>query len=113
MNLLRAKVRRKGEWWEIELLDLGVVADGASETAMLRELEYTLTAEYHLALQANQTPFVKLLKGVPVEVTDSWNDGNKSLRTLNLPDEVKQALAAVFHVRSLNPFRIYEDVIAA
>lgn len=109
MNLLRATVSRYEEWWELQLLDLDVVADGETEDAMLRELEYTLTSEYHLAVRHGETPFVRLFKGCPSEVSRSWEEDHKKFRTLNLTDEVKQALAAVFRSPVMSEFRVMED----
>lgn len=107
MNLLRAKVKDGPDWWEAKLLDLDIAADGASEDEMLRQVEYALVAEYHLALKYGQTPFVKIFtKDCPEEVRKSWEDGSKNLRTLNLPDVVRQALAAVFRRPSLGHFEL-------
>ncbi len=107
MNLLRATVRNKGGWWEIRLLDLNIVADGDSEQAMLRDLEFSLTAEYRLALKYNKTPFVSLYnKDCPEEVSKAWEDGGKNLRTLNLPDDVRQALSAVFRRPDIAQFAV-------
>lgn len=111
MNLLRAQVHRTEDWWEMKLLDLDLVADGDSEDAMLRDLEHTLIAEYHIALKFGQTPFVKLFKGCPPEVSKSWEDGGKKLRTLNLPTEVSMALSAVFHAPRLGSFEV--EAVAA
>ena len=99
MNLLRARVRTTDDgWWELVLLDLDIVADGDSENAMLRDLEHTLVAEYHLAVWAKETPFVRLFRGCPAGVSEAWEDGGKALRHLRLPTEVRQALAGVFRV---------------
>lgn len=113
MNILRARGGEKNGWWEMELLDLDIVADGESEHAMLRDLEHTLTAEYHLAIQASETPFVKLFKGCPMEVSRTWEDGGKSLRQLNLPPDVRQALAAVFRIPKIPEFGVSEFAHAA
>jgi hypothetical protein len=110
MNLLRATVSRTEEgWWELQLLDLDVVADGDSEDAMLRDLEHSLTAEYHLAVRNGETPFVRLFKGCPAEVSRAWQEDHKQFRSLNLTDEVKRALAAVFRSPVMNEFRVTED----
>lgn len=96
MNLLRAQARQKDGWMEMRLLDLDIVADGPSEDAVLRDLEHTLIGEYLLAIHMDQTPFVKLFRGCPPDVSKSWHDGDKKMKQLNLPMEVRMALAAVF-----------------
>jgi hypothetical protein len=106
MNLLRASVHQRAGWCEFQLLDLDIIADGADEDAAVRELEHALIAEYHLAIKYGHTPFVKLLTAVPTEVQDSWENGNKGFRELQLPPEVALALSAVFHVPNLSAFRL-------
>jgi hypothetical protein len=106
MNLLRAKVKNKNDWWELALLDLAIVADGASEDAMLRDLEHSLIVDYHLALKANQTPFVRLFRGCPAEVSRSWIDGGKNFRALNLPQDVSMSLGAVFRAPNIAQFTV-------
>src|SRR5690349_1676587 len=106
MNLLRATVRKGQDWWQIKLLDLDIVADGENETAMLRQVEHSLIAEYHLALKYGKTPFLNILLACPTEVSRSWEDGGKNLRTLSLPDEVRQALSAVFREPKISQFAI-------
>ena len=106
MSLLRATVRSKKDWWEAKLLDLNIVVDGESETALLRQLEHTLTAEYHLAIRFGQTPFVNLLLNCPDEVANAWEDDNKRLRTLNLPSDVRLALSTVFRKPKISEFKL-------
>lgn len=106
MSLLRATVRRARDWWELKLLDLDIVADGATEGEMLRELEHALVAEYHLALRAERTPFVDRLIACPIDLERAWEEGDKNLRMLNLPLEVRQALSAVFHKRRISQFHV-------
>lgn len=113
MNLLRAQVRTTDGWWELALLDLDIVADGGSEDEMLRDVEHALISEYHLALRAGETPFVKLFRGCPAEVSRAWESNDKALRFLKLPPEVKMALAAVFHAPSLCEFKVEPVVDAA
>jgi hypothetical protein len=109
MNLLRARVKHKKDWFQVELLDLAIFADGPTEEAMLRDLEHSLRSEYELALQAEETPFVKLFRGCPKEVSDSWHDdGEKKLRHLDLPAEVRRAIAAVFHSPSHKAFQVVD-----
>lgn len=106
MNLLRARVHHdeKRGWWELRLIDLAVVADGCSETEMLKQLEHALISEYRLAIKFGKTPFVNLFRGAPEDVCRAWQDGDKQLRSLDLPEEVSQALAAVFRAPQLVPF---------
>lgn len=89
----QSKVRDDGGWWEVMLMDLEIAADGESKEAMLRQLSYVITAEYHIAKANKQTPFANLIRNCPPEVR---KDGGKILRTLNLPDDVRSALAAAF-----------------
>jgi hypothetical protein len=106
MNLLRSSVKTERGWWEISLLDLNIVADGPTETAMLRELEHQLVAEYHLAVKAGETPFVKLLSGDP-ETRAVWDESpEKQFRTLNLPKDVSLALSVIFRRPNLNGFHV-------
>ncbi len=113
MSLLRATVRKTGDWWEAKLLDLNIVADGESEMAMLRDLEHTLVGEYHLALKLGQTPFMNVLLSCPREVADAWTSDDKRLRTLALPDDVRQALSAVFHRPNISEFKLDTTARAA
>lgn len=106
MGLLRATARMDRGWWEIKLLDLAVAADGDSETAMLKQLEHALVAEYLLAKELGQTPFVKLLLACPKEVHEAWTDDTKKFRTLSLPEEVRCALSAVFRLEQVAEFRV-------
>jgi len=110
MNLLRAHVRSEDGWWEIKLLDLDVVADGPTEAEMLEQVEHALIAEYHLALKRGKTPFLNILLAVPTEVRRAWDDGDKSLRVLNLPDDVRQALSAAFRTPTIDDFAIEKEV---
>lgn len=109
MNLLRATVRKTGDWWEVKLIDLKVVADGESESAMLRQLEYVLTAEYHLATRFARTPFVGLLRSVPTQEELVWCDGDKNFRQLNLPVEVRRAISAVFNSPTVTEFTLRDE----
>jgi hypothetical protein len=109
MNLLRAQVRAESGWWEIKLLDLDIAADGASEDEMLRQLEESLIAEYHLALDAGKTPFVAITLAIPTEAHRPWQGNPKKLRPLNLPDEVQRALAAALRQPTLTAFGIDKD----
>ncbi len=103
MGILRAKVSTtKDGFWEIALLDLAISADGVDEVSMLQNLEELLISEYHFSLHFKQTPFVRLLRNPSDEVKRSWTEGSKSLRALNLPDDVRQAIAAVMRFDSPN-----------
>lgn len=105
MNLLKAQVNNANNWWQIELLDLDVVADGASEQEMLRNLSFSLIAEYHFARKHGKTPFVDLIKGDPEKIR-SWKEGGKTFRQLDLPLAVSEALAAIFHEPLSQPYAI-------
>lgn len=109
-NILRATVRTNEPtgWWEVRLLDLKIGADGATEAEMLRQLEYALTAEYHLALEAGKTPFVELLNDPTMEKCQLWDEDDKSFRSLNLPEGVRVALSMVFRRPQLSQFQIVE-----
>lgn len=106
MYLLRAAVDSRDGWWELRLLDLDLVADGDSEEAMLKNLERTLTAEYHLAIAHNQAPFVRLFTGGQVTDDHACHEGDKTYRILNLPSQVAQALSVLFRTPSLSQFRV-------
>ncbi len=107
MNLLRARVSNSGGWWELHLLDLAIMADGASEDEVLRGLEHALMAEYQLALKYKKVPFVELFRECPDFVRASWeNDDGKKHRQLDLPDEVRLAIAAVFRLPTNAPFEV-------
>lgn len=106
MNLLRATVKQTDSLWELALLDLDVVAEGDSEDSMLRDLEHTLAAEYHVALNLGKTPFLDLMSDdCPEEVRRSWEDGGKKFRVLNLRPEVRAALAAAFRSPKIEGFQ--------
>jgi hypothetical protein len=113
MNLLRAQVRTRGGWWEIKLIDLNIVADGDSEEAMLHDLEYALTAEYHLAIKSGRIPFVNLCTSVPTAVAEAWKDDHKKFRRLDLPTEVSMALSAVLHHQTAAPIAVEAPASAA
>ena len=107
MNLLRAAVVEKNGWWEMRLLDLQIVADGASESAMLAELEHQLIAHYLLARKNGDTPFLGLLLACPVDGEQRWANGDKNFRALNLPEEVRMALSAAFRFpRIIEQFKV-------
>jgi len=106
MNLLRAAVRNNETRWEARLLDLAIAADGETEAAMLKDLEHSLTAECYLARKYGRTPFMNIRMAVPTEVAQSWADGGKTLRGLNLSDDVRQALAAALNTPSVSPFTV-------
>jgi hypothetical protein len=97
MNVLRARGGNIGDWWEIELLDLRIVADGATEAEMLRQLAHEITCHYHLALASGTTPFVSLLTRCDGVVADAWEEDNKKLNSLGLSEEVWTALSMVLH----------------
>lgn len=101
MNLLRAHVREYNGWWEVRLLDLDIMADGASEDEVLRQLEHSLTVEYHLARKAGQEPFVRLLLSPPGAPADPAGEetGAGKVRPLRIPAEVGAALAAAIRAR--------------
>ena len=106
MGLLRASVKNTPDWWEARLLDLDIFADGENEDKMLHELEHALVAHYYIALEHGRTPFVDLLVSCPRDVSQSWESGDKKLRSLNLPDEVRQALSAVFRSPTIADFKL-------
>jgi hypothetical protein len=110
MNLLRAHVRCTDGWWEIKLLDLDIVADGATEAEMLEHLEHALTAEYHLARKLKRTPFVSIMLAVPTDIRRPAAAPGASVRPLTLPDEVRQALAAAFRRPSPDDFAVEKKV---
>lgn len=110
MNLLKAKVNKSDTWWELELLALEICADGATEHDMLRDLERTLVAEYHLAKQQKRTPFVDLLteEGKREAAEAQWCEGGKQFRQLNIPQEVSMALSAVLHAKQFDSVSVIQ-----
>ena len=112
-NLLRANVTNTKDWWELRLLDLKVVADGATEAEMLQQLAYLLTAEYHIALKRNETPFVNIRRETPpIDLEEKWNEGGAKFGVLTLSVDVSNALAMVLGYKHLAPFRIAERAAA-
>lgn len=109
VGILRAKVSNSDGWWQVWLLDLDIFADGPSEQDMLRSLSFAIAAEYHAAIAVGQTPFFALRRTCPPEVSESWNHGGKSLRTLDLPDSVRAALSAAFGSQVISEFTIDPD----
>ncbi len=97
MNPIKAVGGHRNGWWEIELLELDVVADGESEEAMLDDLAHTLFGQYALAKMHQRTPFVNLLRNPSDPRPQRVPDAGDKLCRLNLPEEVSQALAAVLH----------------
>ena len=93
MNVLRARGGDIGGWWQIQLLDLRVVADGATEAEMLRQLAHELTCHYRLDLQSGKTPFVSLLNRCDSDVARTWEADHKKLNRLGLSEEVWSALS--------------------
>lgn len=107
MTLLRATVRTSPDWLEMKLLDIRIVADGPTEEAVLEELEYRLVAEYELALHYGETPFMNLIDpNCPEEVSRAWEDDGKKFRSLDLPNEVRAALAAAFKQPKLSTYQV-------
>lgn len=106
MGILRAKVSTtKDGFWEISLLDLAIAADGVDEHSMLKNLEELLVTEYHVAKHFKQTPFARLWRDPPAEVCASWSEGPQKIKILDLPDEVRMAIAAVMRWTS-SDFRL-------
>lgn len=108
MNPLRAIVRHTANgWWEGQLLDLDISADGPSEMEMVRELEHSIIAKYHLARKAGRTPFLDILLAVPTNVDRSWEaDAQRPGAELKLPPEVAIALAAILHAPQTDGFAL-------
>src|SRR5262249_7748542 len=112
-NVLRANVRSTKDWWELQLLDLKIVADGATEAEMLKQLEHVLTMEYHLALKCGKAPFVNLLLTAPEELQKFWDQGGAKIGWLKLPPEVSQAIAVLFQRPTVAPFCVEESNVEA
>jgi hypothetical protein len=105
MNLLRAHIRAAQDWWEVRLLDLDIVADGATEAEMIQQLEHALVSEYHLALKAGRTPFLNVLLAVPTGAQGA-RAGADALRVLKLPQEVAIALAGALRAPQIGDFAL-------
>lgn len=109
MNMLKAMVteHKDGKWWELRLVELAIVADGATESEMLAQLEYLLTAEYELAVRHGKTPFVGLLREEKAADECKWDEhDDKALRKLNLPEQVRLALATALRRETVGQFQL-------
>lgn len=101
-SILRASVKRHNigtaeEWWEMRLIDLAIVADGADEASVLEEIEHQLSCHYAMAHKLGRTPFIDLVHPeTPEEVCRRWESSDKKFKHLQLTDEVRQALADAF-----------------
>lgn len=109
MNMLRATVKQDARGWQLRLLDLAISADGQTEDAMLRDLEHALTAEYLLAKKFGQVPFAKLRSASESNKDQAWKRDGKSFRQLNLPAEVKEALALALGDPSPREFKVIAE----
>lgn len=109
MNLLRALVRTGGEGgvWEAQLLELDIVVDAPTLDALFDEIAYVLTAEYTLAVEYGQTPFINIVKCPPQALPDGFAmAGNPKLRQIALSDEVILALSLALLKPKLQPFSV-------
>ena len=106
MNLLKAEARSSQNWWEIRLLELDVVADGATEQEMLSNLRHNLIAQYYLDLKRGKTPFVSIAHTSEKKSTCPEEEDTTRFRDLGLPDEVRKALAAVLRKPTTNDFKV-------
>ena len=115
MNTLRALVRSSEDGGcEAQLLELDIAVHAANEDALLRQLEYILTAEYTLAMEAGLTPFANMVKATPQAFHDGWEaSGLPKVRPINLGTEVVQALAIALHTPKLLQFAVQPLRIAA
>lgn len=107
MNLIRATLSTKDGWREMRLLDLDIVVGGVDVEEILRQVEHALVSEYALAVSIGKTPFVEIFNAeCPDDVRRAWEEDHKQFRQLNLPQEVRLALAAVFREPKIGQFRI-------
>jgi hypothetical protein len=113
MNLLRASVAHDSHGWCLTLLDLEVVVEGDTEQEMLLQLEHALVAEYVLAKKFGQVPFAKLAKLCCDAREEKWSSESKTLKSLNLPAEVRSALAHAMGKPDMQEFRVQQVDSAA
>ena len=99
MNILQANVKNTDRWWQCELLQLEIIVEGETEQQMIEELEHRLKAEYVIALRAGRTPFVDLYRERDAAKGADWDNDHKKARALNLPEDVRKALAGVTHMK--------------
>ena len=101
-SMLRASAKRydigtPDEWWEMRLLDLAIIADGRCETEVLQEVEHQLICRYAMDRKLNRVPFADIVHpDTPMEVRAKWGHSHKKFCHLQLPDEVRAALANAF-----------------
>lgn len=109
MNLLRALVRTGGEGgvWEAQLLELDIAVAAPTQDALFDEIAYALTAEYTLAVERGQTPFINIVKCTPQAFHDGFAmAGTPKLRQIALSDEVIRALSIALREPKLQQFSV-------
>lgn len=105
MQTLKANlVNHLDKWFEITLLELDIIADGDTKEHAIEELEFAITAEYHLARLKEQTPFVDLILPAINQEEEKTNEiGNFPL---SLPEEVKDCLAKALGLSCVEQFSV-------
>ncbi len=92
---LRALVASMGGGYEARLLDLDIAVRADSEEQILREIEHALVVTYEIARDLGETPFVSVLRHSPRD--ERWHEKGARVGSIELPQEVAEALAAVLH----------------
>jgi len=102
MNTLRAVIMSSGDdsFFEAQLLELDIAVSASSVDDLFAEIEHALILEYHLANRYGTVPFSSFVNRVPPKYEEMWGsvaDDPIGVRSLNIPDEVAEALANVLH----------------
>lgn len=86
---------------EAQLLEIDIAVRADTMEGLLSELAYVITVEYRIAKERGKTPFGRI-EEAPQEYWDMWKlleaSGDISqTSTLNLSDDVREALAIALH----------------
>lgn len=117
VNHLRAIIRSSSDakWFEAQLLELDIAVAAESKEAVFREIEYALVLEYQIARERVQTPFARLVcSKTPHSFHSLWAGADSyTPRSLNIPDEVWDALAIALHTPKRPVFAVQQYAMAA
>lgn len=100
MNTLRAVIipSSNENFFQAQLLELDIAVSASSVDELFAEIEHVLMLEYHLANRYGTVPFSSFVNRVPPTFEEMWKsvgDDSMGVRTLDIPDEVVEALANV------------------
>lgn len=98
MDIFKARGGCRNNWWTLEMIHFDIVAEGDSEAAMLADLCHQLKGIYAISLHLKRQPFVEFVtNNAKAEV--AWNEGHKTIRKLDIPDEVRDAMCAALGLK--------------